>query len=111
MRPLKTVETTYHDLKKLVSGLKKLGILAGTAQACGEDTSTLLMKIERMIASVTVNDQHASESKSAFQAGITTGKKKQLALQPEDCGDARRRFRGHPTRISSFHKYIESFFE
>ena len=110
MRPLKQTQQNFHKQEQLLVGLKKLGILSGKAEVCGEDISTLLMKIERMISNVTPNEKTSSEATAVFHAAHQETRTTQSNFNPEDCGEARRRFRAHPTRINSFYTFIESFF-
>ena len=110
MRVLKETKQSVHNYDDLVIGLKKLGHLTGNAESCGEDTSSLLSKINRMIDSVTENEKLSTDASAIFHSNHRESRAIQVENNAEDCGEARRRFRGHPTRIKAFHKFISGFF-
>lgn len=87
----------------------KLGKLTGRAQACGEDISPLISKIDRMFAYVSKNDQISSTAVEIFNIAREATNAQQAELPNEQCGEILRTFRLHPSRVGVFHKYAQRF--
>jgi len=96
-------------LKDMLVAAEGFGVLTGRAEYCGEDVTPLTSKVARMFTYVAANDRDSSKALSAFKTARIKGLKDQAKLSKESCGQVRRDFRQHPTRVSAFPRYVERF--
>ncbi len=110
MRDYQVASAPVLDQSDLLRGATALGDLTGRAANCGEDTSSLTSKIDRMFEYVTASDRNAFDAAAAFGAARDNAEKEQAAAPRETCGDILRAFRRHPSRVAAFPRYIKEFF-
>lgn len=106
MRPQDTTERPILPADQVQRGAEVFGTLTGQAAACGEDVNPLLIKIGRMFAHVSANDAEASIANRKFETARLSATAPAGALRAEICGEIRRQFREHPSRIQGFGRYI-----
>lgn len=109
MRALPVSARPVVPQKDLLKAAKAIGQLTGRAEACGEDTTPLTSKIDRMFARVTENDRDSSSALAAFKAAKAISAKAQAKRKESTCGPVRRDFRQHPSRVSAFYRYVSRF--
>ena len=95
--------------KNALKAARALGQLTGKADSCGEDITPLTSKIGRMFAHVTANDRDSTAAVAAFDTARANSAKAQAKRKRENCGPVLREFRKHPSRVGTFHRYIERF--
>jgi len=109
MRALPVIERPVLPAVDIAKVAKGLGELTGRADACGEDITPLISKIDRMFAYISENDQISSAAVETFDAARKTTSTAQGKLPREQCGEILRTFRSHPSRVGVFHKYAQRF--
>ncbi len=106
MRSLETAERPILPADQVRLGAGAFGTLTGQAEACGEDVSPLLLRIGRMLAHVSANDADASAAGRHFDDARQNARVPSGAARDEACGEIRRQFREHPSRVQGFARYI-----
>lgn len=109
MRALPVVVRSVMPAVDIATVAQGLGELTGRANACGEDISPLISKIDRMFAYISENDQISSAAVKTFDEVRKRTSTEQGNLPHEKCGEILRTFRSHPSRVGVFHKYVQRF--
>lgn len=94
------------DVLKAAAGV---GTLTGQAQACGEDIGPFTASLPRMFENVTPDKEKSEQAQLAFATAQKRGHAQQFKKDKESCGEILRQFRQHPSRVSTFPRYLAQF--
>ncbi len=106
MRQLQAAERPVLGVSQVLQGANAFGRITGRAEACGEDVTPLLLRVGRMFDYVTANDAESTAAQSRFEMAREDSKRASGDLPAEVCGEVRRQFREHPSRVQGFARYI-----